>query len=182
MRRYLPPMLWLAAAAGVASAATVGIQELTRTFVVNLESPHPVEGVVDVPRPVPHARLESMLEVVVGPAPRDEPSLWADAGTLDASGFTSVVLSLHGQLRGAPTGTGVVGLILVPDEETIQRALAEGEVHLAIEAVADPVPTGGLYFSGSRAALPVAFPAYRVFVYNTTDRSASVNVFAYLVN
>lgn len=175
-------LLSLVAVAGLASAATFGAQELTRTFVVNLKDPHPIQGSVEVPSPIPHARLESMLDVVVGPSSRGEPSLWAEAGMLDTSGFTSVVLSLHGQLRGTPGGPGVVGLILVPDEETIQRALAEGEVHLPLEAVADPVPTGGLYFSGTRAALPVAFPSYRVFVYNTTDRSASVNVFAYLVN
>lgn len=178
-REYLAS---LAAAAGLATAATLGVQELSRTFVVNLKDPHPIEGTVEVDAPVPHARLESMLNVVVGPSTRGEPNLWAEAGVLETNGFTSVVLSLLGQLRGTPAATGVVGLILIPDEEGIQQALVEGEVHLALEALADPVPAGGLYFSGTRAALPIAFPRYRVFVYNTTDRSASVNVFAYLVN
>jgi hypothetical protein len=175
-------LLSLVAVAGLASAVTLGVQEITRTYVVNLKDPHPIQGTVEVPEPVPHARLERMLDVVVGPSTRGEPNLWAEAGVLETDGFTSVVLSLHGQLRGIPGSTGAVGLILVPDEETIQQSLVEGEVHLALEAVAEPVPAAGLYFSGTRSGLPVAFPRYRVFVYNTTDRSASVNVFAYLVN
>ena len=36
------------------------------------------------------------------------------------------------------------------------------------------------YFSTSFPNLIIGFPRYRVFVYNTTDRIATVNVFAYL--
>jgi hypothetical protein len=169
-------------AAILASAGTLGFQETTRSFVVNLQDPHPIEGTVVVPTPIPHSKVVSFTDIVVAPATGGETGLWTGAGSLDTSGFTSVVLSLHGQLRGSPTARGVVAVALVPEEENILRAFAEGEVHLALEARADPVPSGGFYFSGSAAGLPVAFPQYRIFLYNTTDRSAAVNVFAYLTN
>jgi hypothetical protein len=174
--------LSLAALSGLASAGFVGYQELTRSFVVNLKDPHPIEGTVNVGAPVPHSRTQSLFDVVVAPAARSEPSLWTEAGALDVDGFTSAVLSFHGQFRGNPSAPGAVGLVLVPEEENIIRALGEGEVHLSLDAVAEPVPDGRLYFSGARAGLAVAFPRYRVLLYNTTDRSASVNVFAYLTH
>lgn len=175
-------VLSLAALAGLGAAGFVGFQELGRTFVVNLKDPHPIEGTVTVPAPIPHSGTQSFFEVVVAPAARSEPSLWTEAGMLETDGFTSVVLSLHGQFRGNPSAPGAVGLVLVPEEENVLRALGEGEVHLSLDAVAEPVPDGRLYFSGSRAGLAVAFPRYRVFLYNTTDRSAAVNIFAYLTH
>lgn len=175
-------VLSLAALAGLGSAGVVGYQELTRSFVVNLKDPHPIEGTVSVGAPIPHSATQSLFDVVVAPASRDEPSLWTEAGTLESAGFTSVVLSFHGQFRGNPSGQGAFGLVLVPEEENVLRALGEGEVHLILDAVAEPVPDGRQYFSGSRAGLAIAFPRYRVFLYNTTDRSAAVNIFAYLTH
>lgn len=175
-------VLSLVAVAGLASATTLGVQELTRTFVVNLKDPHPIEGDVHVPTPIPHSDMASMIDVVVAPARRDEPGLWTDVGVIETDGFTSVVLGVHGQLRGSTAGRGAISLVLVPDEDTILQALADGEVHLELEARVDPVPADTLYFSGRSDNLPIGFPSYRVFLYNTTERSASVNVFAYLVN
>lgn len=171
----------LVAVGVVASVTTLGVQELTRTFVVNLKDPHPIEGDVSVATPIPHSDTASMIDVVVAPATRDQTNLWTDAGFVETDGFTSVVLGLHGQLRGSTAGGGVVALVLVPDEENIQRAFEEGEVHLELEATAEPTPNA-LYFSGSSDVLPLGFPSYRVLLYNTTERSASVNVFVYLGN
>lgn len=172
----------LAAVAVSASLTTLAVQEITQTVVVNLENPHPIKGSVVVSRPIPHSDMVSMVDVVVAPASREETSLWTEVGSVTTEGFSSLVLSLHGQLRGSASGAGVVGLVLVPEQENILRALAEREVHLELEAVADPVPGDGLYFSGARAGLPIAFPRYRAFLYNTTDRSASVDVYAYLIH
>ena len=119
-------VLSLAALAGLGSAGYVGYQELSRSFVVNLKDPHPIEGTVNVEAPIPHSATQSLFDVVVAPASRDEPSLWTEAGILETDGFSSVVLSLHGQFRGNPSGPGAVGLVLVPEEENILRALGEG--------------------------------------------------------
>lgn len=180
MQREL--VLSLSALAGLGSASFVGYQELNRTFVVNLKDPHPIEGTVAVGTPIPHSETQSFFEVVVAPAPRDEPPLWTEAGILETDGFTQLVLSLHGQFRGNPSGVGDVGLVLIPEDENVLRALGEGEVHLALDAVAEGIPDGRQYFSGSRAGLAIAFPRYRVFLFNTTDRSAAVNIFAYLTH
>ncbi len=166
----------------LAAVTTLGVQELTRTFVVNLKDPHPIEGEVNIASPIPHSETASMIDVVVAPATREQTGLWTDVGPLETTGFTSVVLSLHGQFRGSTSGGGAVTLVLVPDEENILRALAEGEAHLELEAVADPAPATALYFSGTSGELPIGFSAYRMFLYNTTERSASVDVYAYLAN
>ena len=173
--------LSIAAVAAFLATAVLGVQEITRSFVVNLKDPHPIVGSVQVPKPIPHSEVQSFPDVVVAPAPRSEPPLWTEAGAMETDGFTSVVLSFHGQFRGNPGAPGAVGLVLVPDEENVLRAFAEGELHLTLEATAENVPDGRIYFSATRSGLAVGFPRYRVFLYNTTDRSASVNVFAYLV-
>jgi hypothetical protein len=95
----------------LASLTTLGVQELTQTFVVNLKDPHPIEGEVRVSAPIPHSETASMIDVIVAPATRDEPGLWTDVGPLETGGFTSVVLSLHGQLRGSTNGDGAVTLV-----------------------------------------------------------------------
>jgi hypothetical protein len=166
----------------LASVTTLGVQELTRTFVINLKDPHPIVGTVEVPEPIPHSRMHRMTDMIVSPASRTETNLWTEVGLVETDGFTSVVLSLQGELRGSPSGEGVVALVLLPEEESVQRSFAEGEVHLELEAVADPVPGEGLYFSGSSPSLAIAFPRYRAYLYNTTNRSAAVNVYAYLTN
>lgn len=163
-------------------AGVFGVQELTRTFVVNLKDPHPIEGKVTVDEPIPHSAMQSLPDVVVAPAPRNEPALWTEAGTIATDGFSSAVVSFQGQFRGNPASPGTVGVVLVPQEEDVLRAFSEGEVHLSLEALAEGVPDGRAYFSGSRSGLAIAFPRYQVYLYNTTDRSASVNLFAYLTN
>ena len=173
--------LWSVAALGAGAAlTTLGVQELSRTFVVNLESPHPVVGEVTISDPIPHSRLLRMTDIVAAPATREEPGLWSEVGVVDTAGFSTAVLSLHGQLRGSTSGGGAVVLVLVPEEENVLRALAEGEPHLTLDASAEPLPGDTLYFSGASERLALGFPAYRVFVYNTTERSASVDVYVYL--
>lgn len=172
----------LAAVGVLVFAGAASVQELTRSFVVNLKDPHPIEGAVEVRSPIPHSELQSLFEQIVSPAPRSETSLWTEAGTLETDGFTTAVVSFHGQFRGNPSAPGSFGVVLVPEEENVLRAFAEGEAHLVLEAVADPVPNGRLYFSASQAGLAIAFPRYRLFLFNGTDRSASVSVFVYLTH
>jgi hypothetical protein len=172
----------LAAFVTLLLAGVFGVEELTRTFVVNLKDPHPITGTVTVGQPIPHSAMRSLMDVVVAPSPRNDPALWTEAGAVDTDGFSAIVLSFQGQFRGNPGGPGTVGVVLVPEEEDVLRALSEGEIHLTLEARAEGVPDGRAYFSGSHPGLAIAFPRYRVFLYNTTDRSASVNLFAYLTN
>lgn len=165
----------------IASTSPVGAQELMKAFVVNLETPHPVTGTVSVSGTIQHASVVRVNDVVVATARRQEPPQWVEVGTVDTEGFTSVVLSLQGQMKGSITRSGSVGAILIPDEQPILQALTEGVVQLPLEVTAEVSPSSE-FFSGSQASLPVAFPRYRVFFYNTAGQSVSANLYLYLTN
>jgi hypothetical protein len=165
----------------LASTSVVGAQELMRALVVNLETPHPVTGTISVSGTIQHANVVRINNVVVATARRQEPAQWVDVGTVDAEGFTSVVLSLQGQMKGSITHRGSVGAILIPDEAPILQALTEGVVQLPLEVTTEVTPSSE-FFSGSQAPLPVAFPRYRVFFYNTAGQSVSANLYLYLTN
>jgi hypothetical protein len=180
----VPGYLGLLAAALLLStlAFTAGGLQESRSYVVNLQTPHPIEGEVGVVGPITHSRLERISGVVVAPVGRQATSLWAEAGKLQTDGFTSVTLSVHGLSGGADRRAGAVGVVLVPEEARVLRSFQENELHLALEATAEVSAADLRYFSGSSAALPLGFPSYRVFVYNTTEQSVTVDIYAYLTN
>jgi hypothetical protein len=165
----------------IASTGAVGAQDLMRALVVNLETPHPVTGTMSVSGTIQHARVVRVNDVIVSTARRQEPPQWVEAGTVDTDGFTSVVVSLQGQLKGSIARNGSVGAILIPDEEPILQALTEGVVQLPLEVTAEVSPSSE-FFSGSRPSLTVAFPRYRVFFYNTAGQTVSANLYLYLTN
>jgi hypothetical protein len=180
----VPGYLGLLAAALLLSTVaftTGGLQE-SRSYVVNLQTPHPIEGEVGVVGPITHSKVERIKGVVVAPVGRQATSLWAEAGKLQTDGFTFVTLSVHGLAGGADRRAGSVGVVLVPDEARILRSFQENEVHLALEASAEVSAADLRYFSGSSATLALGFPSYRIFVYNTTGQSVTVDIYAYLTN
>ena len=163
------------------STRTVGAQDEARTLVVNLGSPHPISGQVSINGPIQHAAMVRIEDVIVPPALREEAATWTLAGEVATEGFTSMNLSLQGQMRGTVSGGGLIGVILVPDEEPMVQALSEGIVQLFLEATA-PVSVGADHFDSSAPWLPIAFPKYKVYLYNTTEHGASTNLFFYLTN
>jgi hypothetical protein len=165
----------------ITSTSAVGAQELMRALVINLESPHPIEGQVSVVGTVRHATVVRIKDVVVSSARRDDPPQWIDAGSVETDGFTELVLSLQGQIKGSVSQVGTVGVVLVPDEEPFLQALSERVVQLPLEVTAEVTPEA-VFFSGSESLLPIAFPSYRVFLYNTSGQGAEVNVYLYLTN
>lgn len=154
-----------------------------QVLVTNFPELYRIAGEVTVKDPLPQSSLVAFRDITVPPvAPKDTTRL-INAGTLTADGFTGVVLTLVGQLKGENARAGTVGAILVPDEEVIERAFEEqGQVLLMLE-VSSPTGSGTPpYFASQQQRALVAFPRYRVLLYNTTDKAATVNVFAYLVN
>jgi hypothetical protein len=104
-------------------------------------------------------------------------------GSLVTDGFTSLVLALSGQFKASDSRPGTVGVILLPDEETVLRAFEEdGRYHFPLEVRAATVAAASPFFASSQEKLTIAFPRDRVFFYNTTDRSVAVNLHAYLTN
>jgi len=79
--------------------------------------------------------------------------------------------------------SGAVGAILVPEEETITTAFDEdGQIQfpLQVSAVLTSLPLRS--FASQQERFTVGFPKYRVHLYNTTEKTATVSLFAYLTN
>lgn len=168
-----------ASLAALALPGAVLAQEIQPVVVTNFPSLQAVTGEVKVTG-LPAARLASDHEVVSPGSPEDVGSL-TEGGVIDGTGFTSVVLSLAGEVKGNLTREGRIGALLVPDQPELLKALREeGVVALAlsVEARVGPVPT--VLFSSDQPVLRLGFPRYRVFYYNSTPRAADVKLWAYL--
>jgi hypothetical protein len=157
-------------------------QDVIRALVVNLATPHPIVGTVTVEGTIRHTDTVRVNGVVVPSANRDEPARWTDAGVVETSGFTYLALSVQGYVKGRINQPGLIGVILIPEEEPVVQALSEGQIQLPLEVTADVTLVASSYFSASAPRLPIAFPRYRIWAYNSTNESAEANIFLYLTN
>ena len=158
-------------------------RDALKVVVLNFPATWRVEGEVAVKSPISHATMVALRDVQVSPVARKDTTRLVVAGTVTADGFSSAVLSLTGQIKGEVAKPGTIGALLVPDEEPVIRALDEqGQLLLTMEVVADSVSGRMPYFASDQPRFPVAFERYRVYLYNTTDKTAEVSLFAYLTN
>lgn len=158
-------------------------QHVSEVFVTNFPKVQWINGEVAVRGPVLQSKLVSFRDITLAPVRREDTTRLVDGGTLVADGFPNVVLSLHGLVKGNVQEVGAVGAILIPDEQTIQEAFDElGIMHFYLEAAAEGVSSSTPYFASNQPRFTVAFPAYRILLYNTTDKTVTVNVFAYLTD
>lgn len=163
--------------------ARVIAEEIQQVFITNFPRVFEVEGTVGVSGPIPHARLARVAEVLVSPVNRKDTLRLISGGTLTMDGFTSVVLSLTGQTKGDVYRVGEVGAILIPDEEPIVRAFEEkGQLQFALDVTAPSGSGTAAYFASSQTQHTLGFPRYRVFFYNQSDKTVTVDLFAYLAN
>jgi hypothetical protein len=175
---------------GLASAALVLLllpvgqaisEEVVQVVITNWPSLQSVEGEMVVTAPVPLATQVSFLDIIVPPVPRKETTRLIDGGTLITEGFPSVVLSIHGEVRGTAQKPGVVGVILIPDEKSIQDAFDDqGAIHFALETQATGINSRTPYFASDQPRYSVAFSSYKILLYNTTDKTVTANLYAYL--
>jgi hypothetical protein len=161
----------------------VASQDVRRVVVTNFPDVQKVAGAVAIEGPVHLSKSLVFEDITVAPVERDETTRLVEAGVLETEGFPNVVLSLHGVVQGHVGRVGTVGVILIPDETTIQEAFRElGVMHFYLEATAGGVSSKTPYFASNQPRYTVAFPRYRVLMYNTTDKTVSANLFAYLTN
>jgi len=182
-------VLWITAAVLAAAfsfmfaAEEMISKEIQRVLVTNFPSLQRVEGTVTVGSPVPLAAMASLSDVLVSPVGPSDTNHLVAGGVIEATGFGQMVLSLVGQTRGDITRPGAVGAILVPDEEPILRALEEkGAIQFALETAAPLVTSATPYFASSQPRVLLAFPRYRVFFYNATDKTVTVTLYAYMTS
>ena len=176
----------LAALFGMLFLGPVGTavsQELQQVFVTNFPSVFNVDGQVALKGPIKTAALASIQDVIVSPVnPKDTLRL-IQAGTITTEGFGSMVLSLTGQIKGEIVRTGTVGAILIPDEEPVTRAFDErGVMQFPLEVMAPGVSAASPYFASNQPRYMIGFSRYRVLLYNTTDKTVTVSIFAYLAS
>ncbi len=182
------PRTWLSllllASITAAPPPTLGAQEdAERVEVVNLPEVQTVGGQVEVLGPISQTKLLRLAQEVVSPVGPDETTNLVLAGTLQSAGFGTAVLSLTGQVRAAFYQPGQVGAILVPDVQPVLTAfLEEGQLLFPLRVEAAARAEGGVYFSSDQPLFRLGFDRYRVYFYNTTDRPATVTLFAYLGN
>ena len=181
--------LWIVAAASIVAlpfvlaAAQSASKEIQEVFVANFPETQKIEGSVTVGTPIPQAELVSLREILVQPVGPQDTNHLVLGGTITTDGFGAVVLSLAGSTRGDVTRAGAVGAILVPEDEGILKVLEErGIIEFPIEVRTAGVSAATPYFTSSQARSTVAFPKYRVLFYNTTDKSVTVTLYAYLTN
>ncbi len=163
----------------IAAAAPVAAQD--DVFVVNFPDVQKIAGKVSADEPIPHSAMVRLGERIVAPVARSETGALVAGGVVEAAGFREAVLSLVGTVQGELGARGSIGAVLVPEEEAILQALDEaGLIQLGLDVVAAITPAES-YFAQSQAA-QFAFPRYRVYFYNTTDRAVSVRLYAYLTH
>jgi hypothetical protein len=178
-------ILLLAAAIGfiLSPRGTAVAQEIQSVIVTNFPKVFNIAGTVSVEGPVKMARLAALREVTVPPVnPKDTVRL-IQGGLVDSDGFATMVLGIQGQVKGEVYRPGTVGVFLLPDEESIVRAFEEkGLMQFATEVSAAGVSGTSSWFASSSARYPVAFPRYRTYFYNSSDKTVTANLFAYLTN
>ncbi len=162
-------------------APRVDSEEVTPVLVTNLPELQRIEGEVEVPSAIPHARSVRLSKVVVPPSLRSDPGDLVPAGVLDAAGFTEVVLSLHGILSEDVFQSGEVGALLIPEDREILRAWREDALALFPLEVSTIAESGAIRFHAQQVGR-VAFPQYDILMFNETNRSVEVDLHVYLTN
>jgi hypothetical protein len=158
-------------------------QEIRRVIVTNFPDVQRIDGEVRLKEPVMSSRLTTITEVIVPPVRPTETTRLVEAGTLVTEGFPEIVLSLHGQVKGSVQRQGTVGAILLPDQDNINQAFDEqGLTHFSLQVEATGIRPGEAYFASTQPVYTVAFQSYRVLLYNTTDKTVTVDLYAYLTS
>lgn len=167
----------------VSPAGTAIAQEARSVIVTNFPKIFNISGAVTIDGPVKHARFSALRDIVVPPInPKDSVRL-IQGGIVESDGFTNMVLGLQGQTKGQVFRAGTVGVFLVPEEEAIIKVYEEkGLMPFSTEVSVPSVSGASPYFSSSSTKTPIAFPRYRSYFYNTSDKTVTVNLYAYLTN
>lgn len=119
--------------------------------------------------------------VVVHTAQRADLTEMAYAGTIETDGFTSMLISLQGEVRTGAFSSGTVGVLLVPDEKPILRVLRDAKrLQFPIECAVQVKAGGPVYFESEQVQKRVAFSRYHIYLYNTSNKSVEANIYVYL--
>jgi hypothetical protein len=151
--------------------------------VKNFPDTQRIKGSVSIDGTVRHAKSFKVEGVLVSSSKRNEITELIPAGIVETDGFTSISVSLQGEIKSSNFIPGAIGVLLIPDEEPILHALREAkQVQFPIETICNIKSGDSEYFSSPQSSNRVAFPRYRVYLYDTLNRPAEANVYLYLTN
>ena len=173
----------LLAGAWLMSAPPATSQEVSFVRVTNFPSMQQIEGSVEIKDPLRLAALVALREITLPPVRSDETTRWVDAGVVETSGFPNIVLSLNGEIKGELTKSAAVVAVLIPIEKSVEDAFdEEGVVQFGLNVSATGEIGAKPYFASDQPRYTVGFDAYRVYLYNETNKTVTANLFAYLTN
>jgi len=156
---------------------------MQKVAVTNFPDPQRIEGAVEILGPVQLSKLVAVRNILVPPVPLKDSTRWINAGVVSLGGFSHVVLSLQGLVKGSVQQHGQIGAVLVPNEEPIRVAFEElGQVQFPLKVISDNVTSNTVYFASDQPLGTIAFQEYQVWFYNSTDKAVTANLFAYLTN
>lgn len=119
--------------------------------------------------------------LVVPSSQRADLSQMVDAGTIDMDGFSTLLISLQGEMRSDVFSSGAIGVLLVPYEGSILRILRDRKRAVFPVECKAPTKSGAtIYFESEQVQQRIAFARYKMYLYNTSDKSAEANVYLYL--
>ncbi len=111
-------------------------------------------------------------------ADRTDTSRLTDGGVVNVEGAGAFVVTLAGELRGRADQNGAIGLLLVPELPFFTSVYRSRRLVLSAAEFTAPVKAGASsYFMSLSKRADAGFPAYHLFLYNTTGAPASVNVY-----
>jgi hypothetical protein len=154
-------------------------QPPTEVVVSNLPAVQRVKGEVSVVGVVRQAELERRVNLIVPSVAREAVTDLIEAESVTTDGFSQLTVSLHGEARSAVGRDGAIGVVLIPDEPAVLEMLNEyGVFHFPIEVQAELVRRGPAQFDVQKR-FDLGFGRYKIYLYNSTDRTADVNVYLY---
>jgi len=131
--------------------------------------------------PADESWAESFRRVQVpGDVARNDVTDLVDAGVVRTDGFSDLRVSLGGEFKEGVPSVGRVGVLLIPNEEAFLYLLrSEERIVFPLEATVDLAGNSDAVFVSGQHEFKIAFPEYRVFLYNETTSGAVVSVFVY---
>jgi len=150
--------------------------------VLNFPDVQTVQGGVEIAEPIPANEMVRFTDTTVTTVKRHQTNRLISGGIIETGPFTAVSLSLGGFVEGTPPEPGTIGAVLVPDEDFVLEALKEGVYLFPIE-VTMTIPQESLPYVGTRSEThQLTFPRYRVYFYNTSQRTVKTQLYAFLMN
>lgn len=183
--------LWLVPVSVAALALLWGLvppraqssRSIVDVIVSNWPRTQEVEGSVQVEGTIRHSAFHRKEGIIVPTSRRNEISELVPAGTIDADGFTGITVSFQGEVKSTSFESGTIGVLLLPEEEPIFRALRDAKrVQFPVECAVKVANGDSTYFSAEPVHQPVGFPRYKIYCYNTVNKSVEANIYVQLEN